>query len=158
MPLPKRKHPRLKNYDYSQCGCYHITICVKDRRPILGKIILPESPSERASLLLSKQGQVTERYIRNMENVYCGVSLEHYVIMPNHVHILLKLSSDNTTGIPVIVRYLKRMVTRELGESIWQDSYYDVIVRNDSMFREEWEYIDANPDKWAEDVLFVSDI
>ena len=76
--------------------------------------------------------------------------------MPNHVHILLTLSPSKTADIPTIVRSLKRMVTRELGESIWQDSYYDVIVRNDSMFRDEWEYIDSNPDKWSEDELFIS--
>ena len=84
--------------------------------------------------------------------------MEHYVIMPNHVHILLTLESECSTGIPTVVKSLKRMVTRELGESTWQDSYYDVIIRNDAMFRDEWEYIDNNPDKWAEDTLFVTTI
>ena len=35
MNLPKRKHIRLKGYDYSQNGLYFITICVKDKHEIL---------------------------------------------------------------------------------------------------------------------------
>jgi len=38
LELPKRKHPRLKNYDYSQNGCYFVTVCVKDRKNLLGTI------------------------------------------------------------------------------------------------------------------------
>ena len=37
--LPKRKHPRLKKYDYGQNGSYFITICVKNRECILGEIV-----------------------------------------------------------------------------------------------------------------------
>jgi len=36
--LPARKPNRLKDYDYSQNGYYFITICVKDRHEMLGKI------------------------------------------------------------------------------------------------------------------------
>lgn len=38
MEYPKRKHPRLKNYDYSQNGCYFVTVCVKDKKHLLGQI------------------------------------------------------------------------------------------------------------------------
>ena len=31
----KRKSPRLKDYDYSQSGCYFVTVCVKDKRHLL---------------------------------------------------------------------------------------------------------------------------
>jgi len=37
--LPKRKHPRLKEYDYSSVGAYFITICVEDMRKILGEVV-----------------------------------------------------------------------------------------------------------------------
>ena len=35
----KRKSPRLKNYDYSTPGAYFVTICVKERKQLLGKIV-----------------------------------------------------------------------------------------------------------------------
>jgi len=36
--LPVRKHPRLKNYDYSSDGAYFITMCVEGRHEMLGQI------------------------------------------------------------------------------------------------------------------------
>ncbi len=38
MDYPVRKHTRLKNYDYSQNNVYYVTICVKDKKNILGSI------------------------------------------------------------------------------------------------------------------------
>ncbi len=157
MDLPSRKHPRLKNYDYSHCGCYHITICVKNRKPILSRIICANSPAGRSRTHLSRIGRMVEQYIQNIPNVYRGISLDKYVIMPNHIHLLLSLDSEASVSVPTVVRSLKRMVTRELGESIWQDSFYDVVIRNDTMYQCEWAYIDTNPDKWAEDELFAKD-
>ena len=155
MALPVRKHPRLKNYDYSQCGCYHITICVKDRKPVLSRVVLAMDTAHRPEIQLTPAGRVTEQYVGNIESVYAGVSLEKYVIMPNHIHLLLLLQPDAGVSVPTIVRSLKRMINKRLGQSIWQDSYYDVVIRNDAMYRCEWAYIDNNPDKWAEDELFV---
>ena len=40
MKLPKRQPTRLKGYDYSSPGAYFITICVKDRRQLLSRIIV----------------------------------------------------------------------------------------------------------------------
>ena len=156
MALPVRKHPRLKTYDYSQNGCYHITVCTKNRRPILSSVKPAERPTMHAGIQLSKIGMIVDRYIQNIPAVYPNSILEKYVIMPNHVHLLLTFSDTGSASVPTVVRSLKRMVTKELGQSIWQDSYYDVIIRSESMFQCEWEYIDSNPDKWEEDTLFVS--
>ena len=118
MALPKRKHPRLKNYDYGQCGCYHITICTQNRCPILSTILPANIESQRAAIQLRKPGYVAQQFILNIPLVYAGVFVEHYVIMPNHIHILLRLSAESTTTIPTIIRSFKRMTTRELGMSI----------------------------------------
>jgi hypothetical protein len=37
--LPKRKHPRLDNYDYSSAGAYFVTICTQNRRCVLSRIV-----------------------------------------------------------------------------------------------------------------------
>ena len=156
MFFSQRKHPRLKQYDYAQYGCYHLTFCTQNRKPILSHIVPASSAYGRARTVLHFAGQVTDRYIKNIPNVYTDVELVKYSIMPNHVHLLLLLGPQSSASIPTIIRSLKRMVNRELKESIWQDSYYDVIIRNETMFQCEWLYIDSNPDKWAEDDLFVA--
>ena len=65
------------------------------------------------------------------------------------------MTPEASAEISVVVRSLKRMVTKEVGRAIWQESFYDVVIRNDTMFQCEWSYIDENPDKWAEDELFI---
>ena len=155
MSLPARKHPRLKNFDYGQCGCYHVTICTKNRNPVLSSVIPAKTEAERAEIELTNIGHITEGYIQRIPDVYTGVQLIQYVIMPNHVHILLALDLDASADVPTVVRSLKRMVTKEVGRSVWQESFYDVVIRNDIMLQCEWSYIDNNPDKWAEDDLYV---
>ena len=43
----------------------------------------------------------------------------------------------------MLVRYLKRSVTVAWDEPVWQDDYYDHIIRNDRDYRRIWQYIDT---------------
>ncbi|MBR2476769.1 MAG: hypothetical protein IKB50_01390 [Clostridia bacterium] len=91
MDLPKRKPTRLKEYDYSSPGAYFITVCVKDKKHILGKIVGDDAhivPKNE----LSEYGRVCDKYIKNINNKYENVSVDKYVIMPNHIHLLISLN------------------------------------------------------------------
>ena len=96
MALPQRKHPRLKNYDYAQCGCYHLTFCTQNRKPILSRIVPATCACDRAQIDLHHAGQIADHYIRNIPNVYSDVELIKYAIMPNHVHLLILLGPEAT--------------------------------------------------------------
>jgi hypothetical protein len=37
---------------------------------------------------------------------------------------------------------------------MWQDSYYDRIIRNEKEYQETWKYIDENPVRWLEDEYY----
>ena len=88
--LPKRKMLRLQNFDYNTNGAYFITICTKDRKNLLSKII-------------------------------------------------------------TVIRSFKTMVTKEIGFSIWQRSFYDHVIRNHEDYLETTKYIQENPEKWIYD-------
>ena len=82
------------------------------------------------------------------------VHVEKYVVMPNHVHMLLLMKSSNERACPDIryaVRLYKRKVTQRAGFSVWQKGFYDHIVRSDREYLEIWTYIDNNPKKWRLD-------
>jgi len=71
-----------------------------------------------------------------------------YVVMPNHVHILITPNID----LPEIMRWLKgrtaRVANRILGRSgepFWQDESYDHVIRSLTEFENTREYIEANP-------------
>lgn len=96
--------------------------------------------------------------IQNIPAVYPGIVLEHYVIMPNHVHLLLRIGSGAGGGpgaarptVQTVVGGIKSITTRRIGASIWQTSFYDHIIRDENDFLRIWTYIDTNPAKWAED-------
>ena len=90
MPLPTRKHIRLKNYDYSS-GMYFITVCTKNRQKLFGEIIKED---DNAKVLLSETGKCIEGIICDIPEHYSNVSVDKYCIMPNHIHLILCLDLD----------------------------------------------------------------
>ena len=53
-----------------------------------------------------------------------------------------------------IVRSIKVLVTKEIGHSIFQRSYHDHVIRNETDWREICEYIETNPVKWEQDRFY----
>ena len=162
MELRQRKQIRLQNHDYSRAGYYFVTICVKDRWPILCRDAQCLPGSSR--LPLSEQGVLVENGIRQIPRRYSGVWVDRYVIMPNHIHMILVLAEEdgrtmNTpvhkASVSIAVRMLKEYVTKTLTYSIWQKSFHDHIIRDEAEYLRICEYIETNPAKWQEDIYYA---
>ncbi len=93
--LPARKNIRLKDYDYSQNGAYFITICSKDKKHFFWDNCVG-APIGRPNLKLSEYGLIVESAIKNIPVHYPSVSVDNYVIMPNHIHLLLSFRGDKS--------------------------------------------------------------
>ena len=158
MDLPKRKPTRLQGYDYSTPGAYFITICVKEKQHLLGKIVGDDAHIVPKNIL-SNYGLICDKYINYINIKYENVKVNKYVIMPNHIHLIIFLNramkaSPPTIGMESIVRSFKIMVTKEIGVSIWQRSFHDHIIRGEKDYQKIWEYIDSNEAKWKEDCFY----
>ena len=165
MELPKRKEPRLIKWDYSSPGAYFLTICTAEKRCILADIIVgggvPDAPESR----LSAYGKIVEETICELDRHSPYLSIDKYVIMPNHIHLLVSVTDSGASGtppptpangrIPQLVSTLKRFTNRKCGISLWQRSYYDHIIRSERDYLEIWRYIENNPAKWAEDRYYI---
>ena len=155
-PHPTRKANRLSDYDYSLPGYYFITFCTEEREPLLGRVV---ECDEQAEVLLSLYGQAAKEAIERIPQCYPGVRVDKYVIMPNHVHLLLVLeSTDDPERIPTIsriVQQLKGVITKRLGKNIWQIHFHDHVIRSEQDYREIWQYIDNNPTKWSLDRYYT---
>lgn len=157
-----RKRNRLENFDYSQGGAYFITICAKDHRCLFGRIDSEclNFDNDKSGVVLSDIGKIVDKTVCNIESAYKGLAeLDKYVVMPNHIHFVLFLSGTDMENpilpsISQIVRHLKSIVTKQVGYSVWQKSYYDHIIRNEKDYKEICKYIDNNPQKWALDKYF----
>ena len=163
--LPIRKHLRLKGYDYSKNGAYFITICVKGRHEILGVVgaaLAPpaDSHAESPKIHLTEYGKTVKTHIESLQNHYNDVFVDKYVIMPNHVHMIVVTDAGGASAAPTLgnlVRGFKAGISRECGFTLWQRSFYDHVIRNEEDYLRVCQYIDENPDKWAEDQYFTRD-
>ena len=144
MKFPKRKHPRLKEYDYSNDGGYFVTVCVKNKEKLLGEPVLVNG-----KIKLTPIGETAEKHIKAINSAYDGVRVDSYMIMPDHIHMLITISGGmracRPTSLQTVVRTFKTMVTREIGFSVWQTSFYEHIVRDEKDYTDIDNYIKANP-------------
>ena len=150
--LPKRKSPRICGYDYSTPNYYFITICTHEKKCIFGK------PNQ-----LNENGKIAEEYLKKIPEIFHNVSLDKYVVMPNHIHGIFILKDDNeTSDIAVILGQYKMAVTKAIrnidpGRIVWQRSFHDHIIRNQASYEKIWMYIENNPLKWEEDCFYCTD-
>jgi len=174
---PVRRPNRLKEYNYNQNGIYFITMCIQNREPILSNITIEEQIPQ---VHLSEYGRIVEKYIMSVQYRKMQITVNHYVIMPDHVHMLLsvqgetsKKETDGTSPaqksalvapsptnavIPQIVSGIKRLTNREIGFNIWQRSYYDHVIRDEQDYWNIWQYIENNPARWCEKNLHTTSL
>ncbi len=163
MELPKRKPTRLKGYDYSSSGAYFITICTKDRKEILSKILVGDGVLDVPQNELTTYGKIVEKYINQLSGFYSHITVDKSIIMPNHVHLLVSITDmDGTSETPsptntILAKFIstfKRFVNKECKENIWQRSFHDHIIRGEKDYRKIWEYIDQNVIQWEKDCFY----
>ena len=90
MAYPVRKRLRLKEYDYSSDGYYFVTICARKRQKLFGDIY----DTSLNTVKLSPIGKVVEKHIRQINQHYVNVSVDKYVVMPNHIHLIVILGCE----------------------------------------------------------------
>lgn len=97
--LPKRKHPRLKAYDYSQNGYYHVTVCTQDKLPILSIVTVGRGLAP-AVVTLTAIGEIVENQLLDLQKRYPFVKIHKYVIMPTHIHAIIILEYETAGASP----------------------------------------------------------
>ena len=164
MSLPQRKAPRLRGYDYTAPGAYFITICAKNRECLFGSI--PPTPvgvdariDPRADVpvFLTPLGQIVQSHLRAIPGVAA------YVVMPNHLHCLIVVSEADGSGpmqasaptVSQMIRVFKGKVAHDAGVAVFQRSFYDHVVRNETEYREIYDYILTNPARWVMDKFYI---
>ena len=174
-PQYMRRSIRLQGYDYSQSGMYFVTICAYQKSCMFGHI-------RDGSMEVNALGLIVEDCWRQIAQVRSNVELDDFIVMPNHVHGIIAIINEETTGfcngkaqrakapkgklssgsLGVIVGQFKRAVTihhkllhRRVEHHIWQRNIYEHIIRNENSLNEILQYIVANPAKWQDDSLYV---
>ena len=160
--LPERKPNRLPTFDYSSNGAYFVTLCTQDAKRILSTVAVGATCGRPPVIELTAAGEIVEREILRLNETYENLRVEHYTIMPNHVHLLLMI--DTFGGRPQVaptvsraMNQLKGAVTKRFDASDWQKGFHDHIVRDLSEYRQIGEYIEHNAAKWRSDKFYIED-
>lgn len=153
--VPQRKPNRLQGYNYADTGVYFLTICAKEKKPLFSGISVGAAIGRPPAVVLSPIGIIVENTLLEIPYHYVGVSVDHYVIMPDHLHVLLRLQSEDgrpmaAPTVQQIVNQFKGTVTKRIGKAVWQKGFHDHIVRDDYDYQTRWQYIDENPRRWLE--------
>jgi len=178
---PTRKRNRLQGYDYSRQGAYFITVCTQNRAELFGHIVgancvrpftkVRPVTNVRPFTELSKTGHTVKHEIETLSSVYPTVYVSEFVIMPNHVHMVIVIDSRDIDGRPQvngrpqvaptvsrIIKQWKGSITKRLGFSPWQKSFHDHVIRNQDDYLRIAQYIENNPAQWQMDSLHPSKI
>ena len=147
-----RKRNRLPNYDYSQTGCYFVTLCTQNRYPFFQI----ETDNHQ-----SISNQIIHQWLKETQKKFPHVAIDKYVIMPDHIHMIVNIRQSTpecsledimwyfkTMTTNAYIRYVKSGLLPPFKQKLWQRSYYDHVIRNQQDYNEIWEYIQYNPTKW----------
>ncbi|UYN89655.1 MAG: hypothetical protein KIT08_00070 [Anaerolineales bacterium] len=162
----RRDSNRLQGYDYSLPGAYFVTLVSKNREAIFGRLVGEQ-------IVLHEAGQIVVEEWRKTSDLRSDVSLDEFVVMPDHFHAILllqgkPLASDGSPnrnslgahrGAPLhnsrlrrepnslgsIIAGFKSKVSQRIGRSVWQRNYFDRIIRDESELNKFREYILYNP-------------
>ena len=155
------KNIRMRGWDYSQAAVYMGTVCVKDRSHRFGSItIMDEVHMNSAGIMVSQE-------IGALSKHYAAVEVDQFVVMPNHIHLLvginLTIGPSESVALSDVVGDLKSRTTNRyikgvkmgllpaFDRKLWQEGFYETIMRDERMTEERRNYIINNPANWRDD-------
>ena len=150
MELPKRKATRLPDYNYAEQNYYFITICTNEKKCIFG-----------FAGNLNDYGKIALESIQSISQIYDGIFVDKYVVMPNHIHAIIAIEKENGVSLTRVVGQYKMTVTKRIHQNeknvkVWQRSFHDHIIRNQDDYQRIWLYIHGNPQNWKKDCFYIA--
>ena len=152
-PVHRRHSVHLRDFDYRATGAYFVTLCTADRSTIFGTVAGDE-------VHMTQAGRLVEDCWNWLAEQYLYVTLDAWVLMPNHLHGILAIGETPGQRKPLgrLIGAFKTVSTKRVNELrgtpgavVWQRDYYEHIVRSESDLASIRQYITDNPRQWALD-------
>ena len=155
---------RLQGYDYSLAGAYFLTLCTQGHSCLFGKIVAGQ-------MILNDIGMAVADCWSQIPAHFPDAELDAWVVMPNHVHGIVVITSaaapqiapstrpaGTSKTIGSVVRGVKIGVTkwcrqRSITATVWQRNYWEHIVRSEAELERIRRYVVDNPSRWGCDSL-----
>ena len=146
--FPQRKSPRIPGYDYATPNYYFITICTHRKKCLFW-----------TDHRLNRLGSIVYDAIIQIPSHFPNVRVDSFVVMPNHIHMILVVEPGGTDA-STVIGSMKSHVTRQAHRLwpelvLWQTSYHDHVIRSWNQYQKIGEYIQNNPIRWEKDCFYV---
>jgi len=113
-------------------------------------------------MILNSYGEEVLKCWYELPNYYPYAGLNAFAVMPNHIHGIIEIKSDEIQGkrrpISEIVRGFKTTSSRNInkirttpGIPVWQRNYWEHVIRDQEGYNRIYEYILTNPKRWQLD-------
>ena len=126
----KRRPLRLSRI-YSDAPLYFVTFCTHVRKPLLACEVVHQAFRSAAERINA-----------------AGNAVGRYVIMPDHIHVFLRIGIDGRLSLAV--KCLRESITKRLRQDqaampVWQPGFFDHLMRSRESYAEKWAYVKENP-------------
>jgi putative transposase len=154
-----KKPLRYRGHDYRAPCSVHVTICTWQRQRLFGDV-------SKTGVVLNDAGRLVESALLTLNSLAQGVAIDTHIVMPDHLHAIIHLgtnpSIDTPTSISDLIRVFKMRVLKSWPSGVrdrewsryethlWQQSYYDTLIRNDTHLETTRAYLLDNPRRWME--------
>lgn len=167
--LPNRRSLRAKAWDYTRAGPYFVTLVTHERGMLFGEVA-------SGLMALSSFGRVVQQEWEASVNIRQELTLDIFVVIPNHIHGIVWLPEANETNearveahghaplqrparsLGSFIAGFKSASTKRInqlrgtpGLPVWQRNYYERVIRNERELEAVRSYIAGNPAAWADD-------
>ena len=175
--FPHRRIHRLPEFDYSQPGAYFVTIVTQAQKKLFGQIVDGEMVLNDIGKMVSDIWIAIPEHFPNVESGVFVVMPNHFhgIIsikagetqginvgarhaVPQNAGATEGFGKPVLCSLPTIIRSFKSATTRAFHvisghseEHLWQQSYYEHVIRNERDYRAIFDYIEANPMNWEKD-------
>lgn len=160
---------RHADHDYTAPGAYFVTICVHDRQMLFGQVI-------DGTIHLNRLGSIAHSCWSIVTRHQAHVQLDCFVVMPNHVHVLIWMHERNDASTDAVQRQFAQPIAGSLSTLVgtykaevsrrarraelapvgplWQRNFWDRIVRDERELNNVRSYIVTNPQRWSADEFY----
>jgi putative transposase len=191
--MKSRKANRLKGYDYSKNNLYFVTSCVKNMECCFGDVVSvgtdrdlsvhnpdknnPVKNDEiEAKMILNEFGIIANNQFEWLENQYPYIYLHSYIIMPNHIHVVIEIDSKLIKADPNLCLTNENVKIKSLSQIMgaykttsskliheagnvdfaWHRSFHDHIIRDEKSYLNIINYIKNNPNSLNKDKFYTN--
>lgn len=147
----------MKDYDFETNDVRYVTICLRDWRPVLGKVV-------DEKMILNQRGQIVAEQWWAMAERQSELTADALVVMPSHIHGIVVWQNERSLPsgwLGAVVNDFKAAVGRRMsqefeddsGQAFWQNGFYERTIGNRKALGAFRRYIANNPATWMSDPL-----